>query len=221
MKRQSRVFVLAAAAVLAGMVFGSSSAHAIWPRSLGGPLEDSAHDAVVDALGNTYITGEFAGTFFVDATELSSQGLSDIFVAKINSQGDVVWVATAGGSSVDRGEVITVDAAGRVYVAGLFSGSVEFANAFGASLELPACTSGAAGCDAPEDAFGEIFISQLTSDGEWVWVRQGGSVPPAFQADTQDRALALDIALGDSTTQPPAPDGVILGFGSPCPEFYS
>jgi len=77
------------------------------------------------------VTGEFGGsaTFGpgeTNETTLVSAGAGDIFVAKYNPSGDLVWARQAGGSGFDVGFCIAVDGSGNSYVTGKFSGSATF-----------------------------------------------------------------------------------------------
>lgn len=76
----------------------------------------------VDPSGNSYVTGEFVGTVnFGTGTgfSISSSGLSDLYVAKINTSGTTQWVRSTGQPATsDRGSGIYVDGSGNVYVGG-------------------------------------------------------------------------------------------------------
>ena len=53
---------------------------------------------------------------------LTAAGRGDIFVAKYDSNGALVWATRAGGTDIDRGRGIATDGAGNSYVTGQFSG---------------------------------------------------------------------------------------------------
>jgi uncharacterized protein (TIGR03437 family) len=89
---------------------------------------------VVDAAGNTYVTGNtcsatipvtpgaFQTQFGGGCTVLPLIGVilpgGDAFVMKLDLTGMVLWATYLGGSGFDAGNAIAVDAAGNVYVAG-------------------------------------------------------------------------------------------------------
>ena len=79
-------------------------------------------DAVaVDATGNVFITGKFAGSTVFGATTLTAVGNQDAFVAKLDNAGNFLWTQDIGGpGAVDTGAGIAVDATGNVYVTGAF-----------------------------------------------------------------------------------------------------
>ena len=78
-----------------------------------------------------YVTGSFSGTANFNtpsdpaSNTLISAGSADIFVAKYDANGAVQWLKRAGGTTVDVGNGIAVDANG-VYVTGYFSGTANF-----------------------------------------------------------------------------------------------
>ena len=74
-----------------------------WIQSGGGLTVDEGNSIVVDGSGYTYATGYFTGIVSFGNTTLTSAGSTDIFVVKINSQGNYVWAKKLGGSGSDRG----------------------------------------------------------------------------------------------------------------------
>ena len=68
----------------------------VWARQIGGTDFDGSTDLAVDATGNVYTTGYFFGTIDFDpgagVSNLTPVGGSDIFVSKLDSTGDFVWV---------------------------------------------------------------------------------------------------------------------------------
>ena len=124
-----------------------------------------ASSVAVDGSGNVYTTGYFTGTVgTVDfdpgpgVFNLTSTGRSDIFVSKLDSAGNFVWVRQMGGSAA--GNDVAVDGSGNVYTTGSFSGTADF--------------DPGAGVFNLTSAGGPVFVSKLDSAGNFVWVRQMG-----------------------------------------------
>jgi Beta-propeller repeat len=128
--------------------------------SSGEHLDDSASDISTDSAGNSYITGRFHNTATFGSTTLTSKGLDDIFVAKLDSAGKFVWVVSAGGVSYDCGYDISTDSAGNSYVTGRFSGTVTFGN-------TTLTTSGRRK---------HVFVAKLDSVGKFVWAVSAGGL---------------------------------------------
>lgn len=126
---------------------------------------------VIDAWGNTFITGSFANTPLVlGNTTLTSTGDADIFVAKLSPGGEYLWAKSFGGNAYDEGKAIATDAAGNCYVTGTFRQSITFGTT----------TLTSAGQN-------DIFVLKLDSAGTPVWAKSfsnvGRSVVKALHTD--------------------------------------
>jgi uncharacterized protein (DUF2249 family) len=101
-----------------------------WAKDLSSNIYTSINAMTTDPGGNIYITGSFAGTADFDpgpgTATLTSAGSDDIFVAKLDASGNLIWVKSAGGTVGDWGLAVQVDAGGNVYVAGGFMGTADF-----------------------------------------------------------------------------------------------
>lgn len=81
----------------------------------------------VDSAGAAYVTGTSSSNNFPVKASLFGilNGASDAFVAKLNPGGGLSYSTLLGGSGVDYGQSIAVDASGVVYVGG-YTSSVDF-----------------------------------------------------------------------------------------------
>jgi hypothetical protein len=114
---------------------------------LGGNGFDQANAIAVDSAGNAYVTGITYSTNFPTTSGVVQSTVADVFITKINPSGSsLVYSTYLGGSAVDEGYGIAVDAAGDAYVAGA-ANSLNFpttANAFQPSCGgSPACSANA------------------------------------------------------------------------------
>jgi Glucodextranase, domain B/Beta-propeller repeat len=134
-----------------------------WVNSSGGPGTDAGYAIAVDAAGNSYVTGSFEGSATFATTNLISLGLSDVFVAKYDRSGSLLWVRQAGGTNADAGFGIAVDAQSNCYVTGYFSGNADFS---GTSLK----TTGTF----------DLFLAKYDLDGTLVWATTTGTSSALF-----------------------------------------
>jgi hypothetical protein len=92
---------------------------------LGGTLFNAIYGVAVDSSGNAYVTGGLTSTNFPVTPGVFQPkygGNHDAFVTKLNSTGTALVYSTyLGGSGIDHGSSIAVDASGNAYVAGTTS----------------------------------------------------------------------------------------------------
>ena len=131
-----------------------------WLQKGGSSGQDEGYDISIDANGNTYTTGYFTGTvqFGNQSIFLTSAGTTDIFVAKINSQGVYQWAVKAGGTGTDRGLSIKTDASGNSYITGYYQGTATFG-----STNITSVNSSQ-----------DIFLAKYSSSGILQWVKSAG-----------------------------------------------
>src|SRR5580658_1693149 len=112
-------------------------------------------DITTDSAGNTYIVGSrqlTPGTVTLNSSTGLSAG-SDVFVSKLDPNGNLLFTDTFGGKGVDTGTAITVDPSGNIYVGGTTT-----------SPDFP--LSGASQTQSNPNGTG--FIIKLTNDGSTI-----------------------------------------------------
>src|SRR6266567_4198636 len=81
----------------------------------------------LDNTGNCYVTGHFGSPqAMFDTITLTNRGARDIFVAKYDGSGNLLWVRQAGGADYDVATGIAVDGAGHCFVTGHIRGTATF-----------------------------------------------------------------------------------------------
>jgi len=152
----------------------------IWAKQMGGPGEDVSYSISLDASANVYTTGYLNGTAEFNpgpgTFNLISAGGIDIFISKLDSAGNFVWVKQIAGTFGEIGNSIAIDALGYVYTTGSFTGTVDFEPGPG-TFNLSS-----AGDD-------DIFISKLDNAGNFVWAKQMGGT---------DEDISFSISLDSS-----------------------
>jgi Secretion system C-terminal sorting domain/Beta-propeller repeat len=140
-----------------------ASGNALWAKTFGGIDGDLGNAIAIDPAGNIYITGWFTSANLVmDSYTLtnSTAGTSDVFVAKLNSNGTTLWAKSAGGALSDRGHGIAVDGTGNVFVTGVFgSTSINFGT--GALTNIASGTT-------------DFFIVKYNTSGTAQWSKSCG-----------------------------------------------
>jgi hypothetical protein len=126
-----------------------------WAKSAGGGYTYGIGVAV-DGSGNSYITGYFYGTATFGSTTLTSSGAEEVFIAKYDASGSVLWAQKAGGTDTDTGRGIAVDGSGNSYVTGSFRGSTTFGSTTLNSSSL------------------DIFTAKYDASGNVLWAQKGG-----------------------------------------------
>ena len=157
----------------------------IWGKQFTGMYYKASTGIETDAMENIFITGGFAGTVDFDpgpaVYNLTSTAFSvfpDIFAARLDTDGNLVWAKKMGGNNSAQARTMIMDAQDNIYISGDFYGHIDFdpgpgffyLDAFGG---YPAC-----------------FIVKLTSDGALEWAQRFGG-----QNGSGSSATGIDIAL--------------------------
>ncbi len=105
----------------------------VWAKQVGATNYDSSWDISVLTDGSSIITGSFGGTVaFGDQPALVSSGENDIFIAKYDTDGNVIWVKSAGAATepvdTDIGLGITVLSNGDFILIGSVNPFASFDN---------------------------------------------------------------------------------------------
>jgi hypothetical protein len=152
----------------------------IWTYCMGSSDSDSGYGITVDTWGNIYTTGWFQGTVDfdpgVDTTELSSKGVNDLFVSKLNKEGKLVWAKQFGGSTYDEGFAIAADDYDNVYITGAFQGTVDFDPGVGKQ-------------ELSSNGADDVFIMKLDWQGNLALVKQLGNA-----GNDEGLAIAVDAS---------------------------
>lgn len=142
-----------------------ASGNFVWAKNIGGSTSDFGRAMAVDANGNVFLTGYFDGTSDFDPNggtiNLTSTGLYDIFVAKLDVNGNYSWAKNLGGSTFDVGNSIVLDASGNIYTTGYFGSTADF-------------DPGTGTVNLTSTGANDIFISKLDGAGNFVWAKNMG-----------------------------------------------
>ena len=163
-------------AITAGFLQTSSAQSWEWAKQAGALGDEAANKVAVDKAGNVYVTGYFTGATAVFGTITlnnanSAAGGNDIFVAKYDANGNVLWAKQAGGKGSDYGIGIGVDSVNNIYVFGACHDSAKF----DATIIVHPVQS--------------TFIAKYDQNGNIIWAKDAGVY--------RERDMAVD-ASGNS-----------------------
>jgi hypothetical protein len=141
----------------------------LWAKQLDGGISsgvDWINSLVIDSSQNIISTGRFFGTSDFDPGTslytLTSAGISDIFILKLDSLGEFVWAKQLGGDTLDIAYSITVDKQDNIYTYGMYSGLADFDPGMGVYNLL-------------SNSDRNAFISKLDVNGNFVFAKQFGN----------------------------------------------
>ncbi len=136
-----------------------------WAKALGGNGRDIGNSVSVDKNGNVISTGFFQNLADFDGGtgiyQIQSKGNYDIYISKLDKDGNFIWAKGIGGIYEDSGQSITTDDKGNLYVCGYYSGVVDFDPGEGTYNLISSGNY-------------NIFILKLDSDGNFLFAKSIG-----------------------------------------------
>ena len=88
--------------------------------------EENCFGLDADDAGSVYVTGVFQGTVSFDSYTLTSNGVHDIVLAKLNAtNGNTIWAYGLGSAGQDEGSAVEIDKTGNIIFTGYFSQSFD------------------------------------------------------------------------------------------------
>ncbi|MEM1043348.1 MAG: T9SS type A sorting domain-containing protein [Bacteroidota bacterium] len=128
-----------------------ASGEVAWATRIGSPEDEVTRGGGIDlaANGTVYVHGGFDGTITIGSDVLTSLGMADVFVARINRSGDPAWARRGGGDGDDAPNALNVFGNG-VLITGAVEGSGSFS-------EVPFTTQAQDAYFAVFDIAGNLF----------------------------------------------------------------
>jgi hypothetical protein len=125
----------------------------VWAVRAGANGYDNGYSIAVDSADNVFVTGWFNNSVDFGSTNFVSNGVADIFVAKLDSDGNWLWVRRVGGTGDDLALAITLDNENNACLSGQFHNTVVF------GTTVLVCSNNNYDC----------FIAKMNADGIWQW----------------------------------------------------
>lgn len=148
--------------------FSISQSSFEWAKQFGGTKSAKSKSIAVDALGNVYTLGFFdevcdfdpgVNTYTLSNPNQQIGGVN-MFISKLDANGDFVWVKQVGSGEVDPYSIF-IDGSGNIYTTGKFAGKSDF-------------DPGAGTYTMTADQGGEAFVLKLNALGDFVWAKNLG-----------------------------------------------
>ena len=137
----------------------SKDGEIVWAKQFGGSGVDIGYDVALDQHGNIILTGFFQGTINFGGDAMDSAGRYDIFLLKLNGDGDYQWSHHFGGTGFDIGHSIAVDHRDNIILAGVYQNSLDFG---GGSKALHSAGKS------------DMFLAKFDSEGTCIWANSFG-----------------------------------------------
>lgn len=134
-----------------------------WAKSQGGLNNDAGRSVCTDPSGNVIVAGGFfAPSMQIGTVTINSLGGGDIYLAKFDPSGNVIWVQTIGGTGLDVVGGVCTSTNGDIYI----SGSYDSPNLTVSTYNLSqASTVGNM----------DIFVAKFNTNGAALWALKYGT----------------------------------------------
>jgi len=153
-----------------------------------------------DPVGNQIITGTFSGTVDFDPGSgylyLTSAGGGDIFIQKLDGEGNLLWATSLGNENDDGCSAVATDAAGNIYLSGQFLGTLDADPGSGVYWLTATPTKACA------------LVLKLEPDGDFSWARQFGDGESGYcwtksiSVDNDANVITVGELLGTADFDP-------------------
>lgn len=152
----------------------------VWVRQMGGNSNDQPEAIALAMNGDIVLTGGFGGSADFDPgpDQYLLTGDDDIFVVRLNNDGQLLWARHFTGPGVDDAFGVAVDASSNVYTTGYFRATTDFDPDELGVFEM----SPAMGMYERQ-----AFVCKLDADGGFLWAKSLG-----VSVVQEGRAIAID-----------------------------
>jgi hypothetical protein len=136
-----------------------------WVKVITGPRSEIGISIALDSNDNLYSFGQFSDTPDFDPNggtfPLTAVNTSDLYVQKLDSDGNFLWAVGVAGRIRDFGRFIALDGSDNLYATASFTGTVDF-------------DPGAGNLDLTSAGANDAFLWKLDPAGALVWAHAFG-----------------------------------------------
>lgn len=136
-----------------------------WISKTGGTDREISRAITADDEGNVYVAGTFDGTTDFDpgdgVMELTSTEEADIFIQKLNADGELIWVKHISGELGKTVNQLKVTPSGNILLVGIFNGNLDVDPGAGEYI-LTSITDGVS----------DSFLLEIDPAGEFNWAQR-------------------------------------------------
>ncbi|WP_437570729.1 SBBP repeat-containing protein [Sorangium sp. So ce542] len=175
----------------------------IWGKAFGGNGSDACTRLAYTNDGGVIVAGTYDNNINIDGSSLENDAGTDVFVAKLDANGDLDWINSISGPAADTVQGLAVDAEGNIFVAGSF---LDRARVFGTK-------------DLVSRGGEDIFVVKIDAGGDHIWSVNFGNPSEQVALDaaaTPDGGVVLvgslagDMSFGDKPVIPRGYDAFLV-----------
>lgn len=146
-----------------------------WEKAIGGSEDDSPSSITPTIDGGFIVVGSTKSTD--GEAQGQNQGASDVWILKIDNNGNVLWETSFGSDRDDWASGVLQTKSGDLFIVGTALGNVESVDSLYA---------------------GDIWVLRLNSRGEQIWTKSYGSDKVDFAIEIIEDKHSELVILGDS-----------------------
>lgn len=169
----------------------------IWSRRYGDAAQLEGVKGALDNAGNILLAGNFLEQVDLGGGALTSAGGEDLFLAKLDPEGDHLWSRRFGDADHQRGRGIALDGSADVVITGELHGSIDFGGG-------PLVSAGN----------GDAFLAKFDAAGQHVWSKLFGDANAQAGFAVVAEASGNVVATGSFDGQVDFGSGPMLSAGN-------
>ncbi len=152
----------------------------LWAKGSGGLNNDAGRAVCTDPSGNIIVAGGFfAPSMQIGTVTVNSLGGGDIYLAKFDPQGNMIWIQTIGGTGLEVVGSVCTGTNGNIFICGSYDSPV---------LTIGTGTLGQASTTGNMD----MFVAQYSTGGSCLWSSKYGGA-----SSEQAKGIAYSSALNN------------------------